>query len=88
MNSESNATTKYMATILVSLLFLMRCNIAFCLNLRVNYTTVASFLNIAVGRRFAEEQPRESELQGGSVAIDHLCGDVQKDAVSLFIRVV
>ena len=47
-----------------------------------------AFLIVAIGRCFAEEQPRESELQGGGVAIDHLLGDVQEDAVVVFVRVV
>lgn len=45
-------------------------------------------LIVAVSRCFAEEQPRESELQGGGVPIGHLPGDVQEDAVSLLVRVV
>ena len=36
----------------------------------------------------AEEQPRESELQGGGVTIDHLFWNVQEDAVILLVRVV
>jgi len=45
-------------------------------------------LIVAIGRRFAEEQSCEGELQGGGVAIDHLLGDVQEDAVVVFVRVV
>ena len=45
-------------------------------------------LIVAVCRRFAEEQSREGELQGGGVAIDHLPGDVQEDAVALLVRVI
>lgn len=45
-------------------------------------------LNVAIRSCFAEEQSRESELQGGSVPIGHLPGDVQEDAVALLVRVV
>ena len=45
-------------------------------------------LIVAVCRRFAEEQTRESELQSGGVTIDHLFWNVQEDAVILFVRVV
>lgn len=47
-----------------------------------------AFLIVAIGRRFAEEQSREGELLGGGVAIDHLLGNVQEDAVVVFVRVV
>lgn len=47
-----------------------------------------AYLIVAVRRRFAEEQSRESELQGGGVAIDHLSGNVQEDASALLVRVV
>ena len=45
-------------------------------------------LIVAVSHCFAEEEPREGELHGGGVAIDHLPGDVQEDAVALLVRVV
>lgn len=45
-------------------------------------------LNVAIRRRFAEEESRECELKGGSVAIDHLFWNVQEDAVVLFVRII
>ena len=44
-------------------------------------------LIVAVSRSFAEEEPREGELQGGGVTIDHLFWNVQEDAVILFVRI-
>lgn len=45
-------------------------------------------LNVAIRSCFAEEQSRESELQSGGVAIDHLSGNVQEDAVLFFVHVL
>lgn len=42
------------------------------------------FLLIAIQRSFAEGESSEGELEGGGVAPDELCGDVQKGELRIF----
>ena len=66
----------------------MNYNSGCCGDVSENVSTYSvNTLIVAERRRTAVEQPRERELQGGGVPIDHLPGNVQENVAPFLVHV-